>query len=109
SASAAVAAFTELSTVTYYLVRTFIYVVPYTPWGPTDITCRLLAEALGKELGQTVVVENRGGASGSIGISYVIRSKPDGYTFGAVAAPSLVAPFMLDSKPYDLTTVVQTV
>src|SRR5699024_7293880 len=84
------------------------FVVPYPPGGPTDITGRLLAEALGKELGQTVVVENRGGASGSIGVSYVIRSKPDGYTFGAVAASSLFAPFMLHSKPYDLTTDIQT-
>lgn len=109
AAIAAVAAFPALSTAADFPDRTLTFVVPYPPGGPTDITGRLLAEALGKELGQTVVVENRGGASGSIGISYVIRSKPDGYTFGAVAAPSLVAPFMLDSKPYDLTTDVQTV
>jgi len=109
AAIAAVAAFPALSTAADFPDRTLTFVVPYPPGGPTDITGRLLAEALGKELGQTVVVENRGGASGSIGVSYVIRSKPDGYTFGAVAAPSLVAPFMLDSKPYDLTTDVQTV
>src|SRR5699024_5796725 len=109
AAIAAVAAFPALSTAADFPDRTLTFVVPYPPGGPTDITGRLLAEALGKELGQTVVVENRGGASGSIGVSYVIRSKPDGYTFGAVAAPSLVAPFMLDSKPYDLTTDIQTV
>src|SRR5690625_89457 len=108
-AIAAVAAFPALSAAADYPDRPLTFVVPYPPGGPTDITGRLLAEALGKELGQTVVVENRGGASGSIGVSYVIRSKPDGYTFGAVAAPSLVAPFMLDTKPYDLTTDIQPV
>lgn len=105
----AMAAFPMFGAAADYPSRTLTFVVPYPPGGPTDITGRLLAEALGKELGQTVVVENRGGASGSIGVSYVIRSKPDGYTFGAVAAPSLVAPFMLDTKPYDLTTDIQTV
>lgn len=109
AAIAAVAVFPALSSAADFPDRSLTFVVPYPPGGPTDITGRLLAEALGKELGQTVVVENRGGASGSIGVSYVIRSKPDGYTFGAVAAPSLVAPFMLDSKPYDLTTDIQTV
>lgn len=105
----AMAAFPMFGAAADYPSRTLTFVVPYPPGGPTDITGRLLAEALGKELGQTVVVENRSGASGSIGVSYVIRSKPDGYTFGAVAAPSLVAPFMLDTKPYDLTTDIQTV
>lgn len=109
AAIAAFAAFPALGAAADYPNRTLTFVVPYPPGGPTDITGRLLAEALGKELGQTVVVENRGGASGSIGVSYVIRSKPDGYTFGAVAAPSLVAPFMLDTKPYDLTTDIQPV
>src|SRR5690625_7953530 len=77
-AIAAVAAFPALSAAADYPDRPLTFVVPYPPGGPTDITGRLLAEALGKELGQTVVVENRGGASGSIGVSYVIRSKPDG-------------------------------
>jgi tripartite-type tricarboxylate transporter receptor subunit TctC len=77
-------------------------VVPFTPGGATDIVGRLLAQHLGEVLGQQVVVENRPGAGGSIGVEYAARSAPDGYTlvlghigtFGS--GPSLYA-----KLPYD--------
>src|SRR5262249_34672637 len=55
-------------------------VVAFPPGGFADVTGRPLAIPLGRELGQTVVIENRGGAGGAVGNAYVARAKPDGYT-----------------------------
>ena len=55
-------------------------IVPYPPGGATDILGRLISEKLGPMIGQTVVVENRAGASGNIGFDYVAKAAPDGYT-----------------------------
>src|SRR5690606_5269628 len=69
-------------------------VVPFSAGGPTDNVARSLAEAMRPTLGQTVVVENKAGAGGTIGTSQVARAKPDGYNFllmhiGFSTAPSL--------------------
>lgn len=85
------------------------YIVPFPPGGPSDVAGRVLADALGKKLNQTVVVENKSGASGSIGINQLIRSKPDGYTVASLAAPSLTAPFILSQSPYNLEKDVKSV
>lgn len=55
-------------------------VIPFPPGGTSDITGRILADALSRELGQPVVVENKGGAGGTVGARLVAESKPDGYT-----------------------------
>src|SRR5215813_13907826 len=63
-----------------YPTRTITMVVPFPPGGVADITGRPLAEAMTRILKQSVVVENKSGAGGGVGMQYVARAKPDGYT-----------------------------
>jgi tripartite-type tricarboxylate transporter receptor subunit TctC len=60
--------------------RPITWVVPFAPGGITDTTSRIVAEEMGKALGQTVLIDNRGGAGGTVGTEQVARAKPDGYT-----------------------------
>lgn len=77
-------------------------VVPFPPGGATDITARVLAEPLARVLGQPVIVENRGGAGGSIGMAEVARSTPDGLTLGvATLSTHGVNPAVYRKLPYD--------
>ena len=79
-------------------------VVPYTPGGGTDNIARLLAEKLGARLGQPIVVENKGGASGTIGADAVAKSSPDGYTLLlAGLGPLVVNQSLFQKMPYDPT------
>ena len=63
-----------------YPSRTVTMIVPFPPGGVADITARPVAEAMGRFLKQPVVVENKAGAGGGVGMQYVARAKPDGYT-----------------------------
>ena len=62
-----------------YPYRPVTLIVPSAPGGSTDFTARLLAEGLTRELGQQFIVDNKGGASGNIGIGQAARAEPDGY------------------------------
>src|SRR3954453_11626624 len=61
--------------------RPITLVVPFAAGGPTDVVARSLGASMSKTLGQTVVVENKLGAGGTVAAAYVARSAPDGYTF----------------------------
>ena len=87
-----------------YPERAVSWVVPYPPGGSTDTVSRILAEAFSHELKQPFVVENKPGASGTIGVRHTIRSSPDGYTLSVFASPSLTAPYMLSQSPYNSET-----
>ena len=84
-----------------YPERPVRLLVPFGAGGSIDLTARALAKAMEKELGATVVVENRPGAGGAIALGEVSRSKPDGYTVGvAMAANAAIAP-QIQKVPYD--------
>jgi tripartite-type tricarboxylate transporter receptor subunit TctC len=81
--------------------RAVTIVVCFPPGGATDILARIVAQPLGEALGKPVVVENRGGAGGNIGMGYVARQAPDGYTLLATSSAYVVNPSLYPNTPYD--------
>ena len=85
-----------------YPDRTITMVVPFAAGGPTDTVARLIAQSMGKTLKQQIIVENVGGAGGTIGAARVAKSRPDGYTIflhhiGQSTAPSLYRKLSYDA------------
>jgi tripartite-type tricarboxylate transporter receptor subunit TctC len=82
--------------------RTVKMIVPYPPGGGTDLLARVLAQQLGRKWGQSVIVENVGGAGGNVGAGEVARASPDGYTLlFASPGPLATNTFMYKTMPYD--------
>ncbi|WP_373378194.1 Bug family tripartite tricarboxylate transporter substrate binding protein [Cupriavidus nantongensis] len=77
-------------------------VVPFPPGGPTDTAARIIGQKMSETLKQPVVVDNRPGASGTIGAENVAKSPADGYTLLVLATPTLLAPHLINRKGYDL-------
>ena len=77
------------------------FVVPYPPGGSTDPMARLIAAKLSDSVGQPFLVENRSGASGTIGTAFVAKSPADGYTFIFVFDYHAVNPFLIPNLPFD--------
>jgi tripartite-type tricarboxylate transporter receptor subunit TctC len=84
-----------------YPVRPIRMIVPAAPGGAPDITGRIIAAEMGKQMGQQVVVENRPGTAGVIGFAATARATPDGYTIGLAAFPIATNPSMFAKLPYD--------
>lgn len=95
-----------------YPDRPITLVVPWAPGGSTDILARALAEQMTQSLGQTVLVDNRAGASGNIGSNVVAKAKPDGYTLlvGSMSTHAM-NPALMPSMPFkgvdDFTPIAQ--
>ncbi len=79
-------------------------IIPYPPGGATDVIGRIVGKHLGDEIGNQIVIENRGGAGGNIGAAEVARAKADGYTLlmGALTSHSVMATLEKDKLQYDL-------
>lgn len=84
-----------------YPERAIKLIVPYAPGGSADIAARLISDEWSKALGQTLVIENRSGAGGNIGVDIVAKSKNDGYTIGLQTVSLAINPSLYDKMPYD--------
>ncbi|HEV8209083.1 MAG TPA: tripartite tricarboxylate transporter substrate binding protein [Vicinamibacterales bacterium] len=95
--------------------RTITYVVPYPPGGTTDILGRTIAQRLGEALKTTVIVDNKAGATGTIGGAFVARAAPDGQTLlGTSIGPQAIAPHLMKLtydpvKAYEPVSLIGTV
>lgn len=91
-----------------YPVKPIRLIVPFSPGGGTDIVARTLAQRLGDGLGQSVIVDNRAGGGGTIGVEIAVRAAPDGYTLALVSASyaANAALFKLSYDPFrDVTPI----
>jgi tripartite-type tricarboxylate transporter receptor subunit TctC len=77
-------------------------VVPFPPGGPTDLVARVLAQKLGEQMGQSILVDNRGGANGNIGAQLVAKATADGYTILYNTSSITLSPALYKSVSYDV-------
>lgn len=84
-----------------YPTKTVRLIVGQAPGGATDVIARLVSPKLGEQMGQTVVVENRTGAAGSIGATFVAKSAPDGYNLLVVSSSYAINPSLYTDLPFD--------
>ena len=84
-----------------YPERPIKIIVPFAPAGPTDIMARILGKNLGAALPGNVIVENRSGAGGNLGIGYAAHAEADGYTLLVTSSAYVVNPSLYASVPYD--------
>ena len=75
--------------------------IPFGAGSATDVVTRAVFDLLAMELGQPIVIENRGGAGGTLGVGAVVRAEPDGYTILANSSAHTIAPWIVPNVPYD--------
>lgn len=100
-AAAMLAVSSWTASATDWPTRPITMVVPYPPGGSIDILGRIMAQKLQTALGQTIVVENRAGAAGTLGAGLVAKAAPDGYTLLMSASVHVISPYILKATPYD--------
>jgi tripartite-type tricarboxylate transporter receptor subunit TctC len=81
--------------------RPVTFIVPYPPGGGTDVIARIVQEPLARQLGQPVIIENRGGAGGSVGTAMAARATPDGHTMLFTLSSHSINPVIYQSLPFD--------
>ena len=87
-----------------YPARQVTMIVPFPAGGPSDVVARIMADGMSRYLGQTVVIENVGGAGGTIGTARAAAAEPDGYTIlGAGMGSHVAAPALFPNLKYDST------
>jgi tripartite-type tricarboxylate transporter receptor subunit TctC len=101
AAAAAVTFYSLAAGAQAYPERTITVVVPFSAGGPTDTVTRLVAEAMSKDLGQQVIVENVGGAGGTLGAGRVANADPDGYTLLLYHIGMATSATLYRKLPYD--------
>ncbi|WP_256977553.1 tripartite tricarboxylate transporter substrate binding protein [Bordetella genomosp. 10] len=84
-----------------YPERPIKLIVPYAPGGSADIVARMVGDEWAKALGRAIVIENRGGAGGNVGVDAVAKSAPDGYTIGLQTVSLAINPALFPHMPYD--------
>jgi tripartite-type tricarboxylate transporter receptor subunit TctC len=101
--AAALATVAALPAQAAYPDHTVTIVVPFPPGGSTDMIARTLAAKLQEQLHQTFIIDNRAGATGTIGMGQVKRAAPDGYTLIVSSlGPFVIAPHLIKNLPYDI-------
>src|ERR1044072_8963823 len=87
-----------------YPSRPIRVVVPYTPGGITDVLTRLVMNEVGKDLGQTMIIDNRPGANSIVGVEIVAKANPDGYTLTSIIPSHTANETLYPKLPYDALT-----
>ncbi len=100
----AVAAFTVVAHAQTYPSRPIRIIVPYPPGNLADVTARTLSEPLSKRLGQPIVIDNKPGATGVIGVDAAVHALPDGHTLLLNSISLVIGPAILKQVPYDVAT-----
>ena len=98
----ALAAFGMPAAQAAYPEKAITMIVPFPPGGPTDLVARVIAKAMGEQMGQPIIVDNRGGANGNIGAALAAKAAADGYTILYNTSAVALSPALYKDMSYDV-------